>query len=135
MSRKLERTCARVLGIWQIIQGVITIWLYGSYIQGVGAKDSGVLSYKTAQLLNAVFGSMHTFVVSFGVILIGLGLFNLYLAKYTLKDSTVIYKTPIYLICTALVAYMCMDIISVLFAIIAGIVALSKNKSLKQVQS
>ncbi|WP_461219372.1 hypothetical protein [Lapidilactobacillus salsurivasis] len=132
MNRKLERNLVKILGIWQLIDGVITILLYGSYVKISGTKTNSPLNFQTAKALNAVFGSLYTFTVIFGVVLIGLGLLNLYFSKTYFRDSQLSYKLPIYLLCLGILAYFCMDIITVGLAMVAAVVCLAKNKSIKQ---
>lgn len=132
MSRKLERQLTKWLGIWQIIDGLITIIIYGTHVRLTGIKGTGVLDFQTANALNSIFGSMYMFIVTFGVLLIGIGLFNVYLGKTFLRDNVITYKMPIYLLVVGILSYACMDIISVALAIVSGIVALSKNKALKE---
>ncbi|MFD1410293.1 hypothetical protein [Lapidilactobacillus gannanensis] len=131
LNRKFERVLIRVLGGWQIADGLITILIYGTYLKLNGSTHGLKLDPRVSQAISALFGSLYTFSVMFGVLLIGLGIFNLYLAKTWFKDSYVSYKWPIYLLILGILAYFCMDIISVALAIVAGVVALSKNKALK----
>lgn len=131
INRRFERIMIRILGSWQIGDGLITILLYGSYLKLNGSTNGLKLDPRVSQAISALFGSLYTFSVMFGVLLIGLGVFNLYLAKTWFKDSYVSYKWPIYLLITGILAYFCMDIISVGLAIVTGVIALSKNKAIK----
>lgn len=130
MNRKLERRLVYFAGVWQIIDGVITILFYGSYIRKQASNIEG-LSYEYAKGLDSIFGSIYSFIGMFGVLLIGLGLLNLYFAKRHLKDSTLAYKVPFWLIGTGIFSYFIMDIPSLILCMSAGVIALSKNKSLK----
>jgi uncharacterized membrane protein len=131
MSRKFERRLMWALGLWQIIDGVITILAYGTYIKLTGAKGGNALNFANAKALNAIFGSMYMFVVLFGVALIGLGLLSVYFAKCAMQDNRVLRGVIVYLFVVGIAAYFCMDILSVGLAILAGVLALSKNKAIR----
>lgn len=131
MSRKLERRLVWALGIWQLIDGIITIIGFGTYIKLTGAKGGNALNYQNAKALNAIFGSLYTFLVIFGVALIGLGLLSVYFAKWCMQDDKVLKGVVWYLFAVAIAAYFCMDILSVGLAIVSAVVALAKNKTIK----
>lgn len=131
MSRKFERKLTTIIGAWQIIDGLLTIIAFGAYIKMTGRSDGQLLSGQAVKAVSSIFGSLYTFTVAFGGLLVALGLLNLYFAKTYLKDNQKSYKFPIYLLCLGIVAYFCMDVVTVGLAVIAGIVALSKNKSIK----
>ncbi|WP_461214536.1 hypothetical protein [Lacticaseibacillus sp. GG6-2] len=134
MSRKLERRLVWALGIWQLIDGMITIIGFGTYIKLTGAKGGHVLNYQSAKALNSLFGSLYMFLVIFGVALIGLGLLSIYFAKCCMQDDKVLKGVVWYLFAVAIAAYLCMDVLSVGLAIISAVVALAKNKAIKTQQ-
>ena len=130
MTRKLERRLTYLVGIWQIIDGVITILFYGTHIRNQASNIEG-LSYGYAKGMNSIFGSIYSLIGTFGILLIGLGLLNLYFAKQHLKDDAISYKVPFWLIGVGIFSYFIMDIPSLILCMSAGVIALSKNKSLK----
>lgn len=134
MSRKLERRLVLALGVWQIIDGLITIIFFGYQVSATGKQDRLSVDGQAVHAIESIFGSLFTFTVMFGIGLLGLGIINLYLSHSFLKDQQISYKIPIYLLAMALLAYMCMDVVTVVLAISASILTLSKNKALKMVQ-
>ncbi|EKN71559.1 hypothetical protein BABA_00955 [Neobacillus bataviensis LMG 21833] len=130
MNRKLERRLIMVGSIWQIVSGLLTIFVYASYIKNEGLNSS----YNTLAKLEAaqsIFGSMYMFSVTFGMLFVILGILNFVLAK-TLKDDKAEVKKPIWFILLGLASYLVMDLLGSLMFLSAGILALAKNKSISK---
>ncbi|QCJ40781.1 hypothetical protein FAY30_02030 [Bacillus sp. S3] len=130
MNRKLERRLIMVGSTWQIVSGLVTIFVYASYIKNEGLNSS----YNTLAKLEAVqsiFGSLYMFSVSFGMLFVILGIVNFVLAK-TLKDDKAEVKKPIWFILLGFSSYLMMDLLGALMFLSAGIVALAKNKSISK---
>ncbi|WP_299093984.1 hypothetical protein [uncultured Metabacillus sp.] len=128
MNRKLERRFIRIGAIWQIVSGLLTIFVYASFIKKEGLNSS----YNTIAQLEAaqsVFGSLYMFSVSFGMIFVILGILNLVLAK-SLKDDQAEMKKPVWFIILGVASYFVMDILGSILFLSAGVLALAKNKSI-----
>lgn len=130
ISRKFERTLVYLLGTWQIIDGLITILFYGIPHQHELVDNSNILMGEI-YTLEIYFGDIYNFIIIFGLLLIGLGLINLILAKNYILNTNTNFKIGVWLIFIGIFSYFIMDIISVLLSISAGIIFLAKNKSLK----
>jgi hypothetical protein len=133
MSRKTERILVRLLGCWQVIDGVITILLYSMYKRN---QLSGVtnLSNEHAKAIDAAFGNIFIFIGMFGTLLIGCGLFNLVVAKRYIKDNQMNQKVGIWLIALSIFSYFSMDLLSVVLGMSAAVILLSKNKGIRRHQ-
>mgnify|MGYP007039440777 CR=1 FL=1 len=86
MNRKLERRLVMVGSIWQIVSGLLTIFVYASYIKNEGLNSS----YNTLARLEAaqsIFGSLYMFSVSFGMLFVIMGILNFVLAKISSKGG------------------------------------------------
>ncbi|ETI70644.1 hypothetical protein BAVI_01220 [Neobacillus vireti LMG 21834] len=130
MNRKLERRLLMVGSTWQILSGLLTIFVYASYIKNKGLNSS----YNTLAKLEAaqsIFGSLYMFSVSFGMLFVILGILNFVLAK-TLKDDKAEVKKPIWFILLGVASYLVMDLLGALMFLSAGILALAKNKSISK---
>ncbi|WP_026566764.1 hypothetical protein [Bacillus sp. UNC41MFS5] len=130
MNRKLERKLVMVGSIWQIVSGLLTIFVYASYIKNEGLNSS----YNTIARLEAaqsIFGSLYMFSVSFGMLFVIMGILNFVLAK-TLKDDKAEVKKPIWFILLGFGSYLVMDLLGALMFLSAGILALAKNKSISK---
>ncbi|MED3963433.1 hypothetical protein [Niallia taxi] len=132
MNRKLERTLVFIAGIWQIIDGLLTILVYGTLKKIEGANLIENTSFAYMKAMESVVGSIYIFIGIFGSILIGLGLFNLVCAKKYIKDDQVHVKVAIWLLVCGVMSYFIMDIISVILYMSAGMIMLAKNKSIKK---
>ncbi len=117
--------------IWQIVSGLLTIFVYASFIKNEGLNSS----YNTLAKLEAaqsIFGSLYMFSVSFGMLFVILGVINFILAK-TLNDHKVEVKKPIWFILLGFASYFVMDLIGAFMFLTAGILALAKNKSISKI--
>lgn len=132
MNRRLERNLVRAVGIWQIIDGLITILVYGTLKKVSGASLIENTSFAYMKAIESVVGSIYIFIGIFGAVLIGIGMFNLVCAKKYIKDDQVHIKVALWLIMCGLFSYMIMDIISVILCMSAGMIVLAKNKSIKR---
>ncbi|WP_040207405.1 hypothetical protein [Neobacillus jeddahensis] len=131
MNRKIERRLVMIGSIWQIVSGLLTIFVYASFIKNEGLNSS----YNTLAKLEAaqsIFGSLYMFSVSFGMLFVILGVINFILAK-TLNDHKVEVKKPIWFILLGFASYFVMDLIGAFMFLTAGILALAKNKSISKI--
>ncbi|QFK71640.1 hypothetical protein F7984_10575 [Pradoshia sp. D12] len=131
MNRKLERRLVMVGSIWQIVSGLLTIFVYASYIKNEGLNSD----YNTLAKLEAaqsIFGSLYMFSVSFGMLFVILGIVNFVMAKL-LKDNQLEVKKPIWFILIGVTSYLVMDLLGSLMFLSAGILALAKNKSISKI--
>lgn|SRR5699024_7134814 len=130
INRKFERRIVYILGVWQIMDGLITILFYGIYQQNNLITNSGIPSeqiYASEDILSSMF----IFITVFGLLLIGFGLINLVIAKNYIKDTIINNKIGIWLLILGVTSYFIMDILSVVLSISAGVIYLAKNKSIK----
>ncbi|TRZ38045.1 hypothetical protein CEQ21_21775 [Niallia circulans] len=132
MNRRLERNLVIIAGIWQIIDGLLTILVYGTLKKIEGASLIENTSFAYMKAMESVVGSIYIFIGIFGSILIGLGLFNLVCAKKYIKDDHVHVKVALWLLVCGVMSYFIMDIISVVLYMSAGMIMLAKNKSIKK---
>lgn len=130
ISRKTERRLIKVMGIWQIIDGMITILYYGIYQQMTGAEYlKGAFAEVCA--INDMFGNVFILISVFGMLLIVLGMLNLLFALRYVKDSQVHIGIGIVLIIEAVISYFMLDIISMVLGMSAGVILLARNKSIQ----
>jgi len=130
MSRKKERTLIKIMGIWQIIDGLITIMFYGIYQEFFAQNNSSSFSTQYHGM-NALFGNAFLFVCGFGTLLIGLGLFNLIASQKYVKDDQIITSIGVVLLIQAFFSYMIFDVISLILGMSAAVILLAKNKSIR----
>lgn len=130
MSRKKERTLIKIMGIWQIIDGLITIMFYGIYQEFFAQNNMSSFSTQYHGM-NALFGNAFLFVCGFGTLLIGLGLFNLIASQKYIKEDQVITSIGVVLLIQAFFSYMIFDVISLILGMSAAVILLAKNKSIR----
>ncbi|MBC1886989.1 hypothetical protein HCA63_01365 [Listeria booriae] len=134
MSRRLERVFIYIAAAWQLLDGLLTIFVYGVFIKKQGLDVAG-LSVAQMRAMKALFGSIFNFVVIFGVLLILLGLLNIYLARKHWKDGVVGWKLPVWLLVCGIFSYFIMDIPNIFLFMSAGIIGLAKNKGMRARQN
>lgn len=131
MSRKFERVAVFIVGIWQIIVGFITIYLYANrYKQSsLTEMEFSIVQEKAIQSFES---NLYIFTVSLGLLYVLMGVINIYLSRKII-DQSVQRKIPFILIIMGIVSYLLMDIVSGILCLSAGVLALSKNKLMKQI--
>jgi len=131
ISRKTERLLMVIAGLWQIFNGVITIYVYAPYHRRAGLDliDYSVTIIE-AEAISQVFANFYMFIVIYGMIYMVIGLLLVYLSR-KMTDNKVTYAIPITALVIGLAAYFGMDIMSVVFCSLTGVLALAKNKSIK----
>lgn len=131
VNRKIERWLMMIAGIWQVINGVLTIFIYGPYYRREGLElIDGRATIIEAEAISAIFGHLYMFIAIFGMIYIIIGVLSMYLSR-KMFDHVVMYKIPVYLLIVGAAAYFVMDVITVFLYLAAGSLALAKNKAIK----
>ncbi|MED2972898.1 hypothetical protein P4361_11765 [Fictibacillus sp. B-59209] len=133
MNRKLERKLIIIGSVWQMLSGLLTIFVYGSYIK---SQSNGIHETQFAQMkaMESLFGSLYSFAVTFGLFFVAIGLLNLYLAR-NFKDDKVEVKLSFWFILLGVASYFFMDFLSTVLFLSGGILALAKNKTISKLHS
>lgn len=133
MRPTIERKLVMALGIWQILDGVITIIFYGLFKRHQFSQLSA-LTYQNAEEMDSLFSSSFIIISIFGTILIGLGLFNLVVAKRYLKNQAVSLKWIMWLLTVAVFSLFVMDIVSVVLASGSVVSLFAKRSAIKKIK-
>lgn len=133
LNRKLERNMILICSIWQILSGIITIFIYATYIKtkGVGLNNISQVDTTSIQLL---LDNVYIFATTIGFLFIFMGFINLYIYK-SLRYTTVEKKKSIWLIICSIISYLFMDFISAIILMVSGVIMLAKNKAILQVNN
>ncbi len=117
MYRTFERILMYIIGIWQIIDALITIIVFGLIQNKFGLSE----------------GVSGSFVVTsaIGTLLLGLGSANIVCAKRLVKDNEENNKVGLFLLAQGMLSFLIWDLISLVLSITAGIILLSKNKGIR----
>ncbi|MBC1458873.1 hypothetical protein [Listeria newyorkensis] len=134
MSRRLERVFIYIAAAWQLLDGLLTVFVYGLFIKRQGLDVAG-LSVAQMRAMKALFGSIFNFVVIFGVLLILLGLLNIYLARKHWKNGAIGWKLPVWFLVCGVFSYFIMDMPNIFLFMSAGIIGLAKNKGMRAQQN
>ncbi|OAK67258.1 hypothetical protein [Lederbergia galactosidilytica] len=130
MPNKLEKTLVYIASGWQILDGLITIFIYGPYIREKGVATAQ-LSAVEKEGLDSLSGSISSVASIYGILLILLGFITIYLTKTFLKEGIVPKKVPVWFLICGIISYFTMDILSLILYMGAGIIILAKNRSIK----
>lgn len=129
VSRRLERKSITIGAIWQIISGVITIFIYSPYVKSQVNHLDGLSAFESKGVETIISGA-HFLVSNIGLFFLAMGIFNLYLVK-TIKDHSIEKKKSIWFMACGIISYLTFDIISTFIYIVSSIIMLSKNKAIK----
>lgn len=127
MNRKWDRIWARIGGIWNIINGAITLFLYSPWIK----NNLFTTMNGDTKGLNYVSESVNSVVIIYGLIYFLMGAINLYLVN-RLEDDTIQHKIPIWYCIFGFASYLMVDPISTITFVISGVFGLARNKALRQ---
>lgn len=130
MPIKMERNIIYIASGWQLLDGIITIFIYGPYIRNKGSEIKG-LSFEEKMGLESLFGSLYSFVSIYGILLILLGLISIYITKTYMKNDIVPKKVAFWFLFCGVISYFTMDIISLVLYMGTGIIILAKIRSFK----
>lgn len=130
MSNKMEKTLVYIASGWQLLDGLITIFIYAPYIKQKGLNAAG-LTFVEKEGLNSLLGSIYSVASIYGILLILLGFITIYITRSYLKEGIVPGKVPFWFLICGIFSYFTMDIISLILYMGAGIIILAKNRSLK----
>lgn len=130
MSRAFERRLIYAACIWQLITGFATAFIYSVYLKNAGSQ-TGDLSVLEAKAVASVFDSLYTFTVTYGLFFMAVASLNFIFVRKFVKDGTIQYKLPVCWICLAVLFYFLTDYLSLMLCLLAGVIALAKNKSIQ----
>lgn len=126
MNRKIERSMIRVGGIWNIVNGILTMFLYSPWVKNdVFPNMNG-----DTIGLNFLSENLNVFVMTYSLLFIAIGILNIYLSTRLFNDSVSV-KIPVWLIVFGMISYLSVDVISAVLFIVSGVMSLSKNKALR----
>ena len=130
IERKFEKRIMVLAGIWEMIVGLLTIFIYAPFYrrEGLDLIEDGMPLFE-AEAINSVFSSVYMFTVSVGIFFVLLGLVNLFLSR-KIKHNEVEKKMPLFLIVIGLASYFVKDFIGAVLLLTAGVMMLAKNKSI-----
>lgn len=111
---------------WNILNGIITLFVYSPWIKNSMFEN---MSGETLGL-NYLSENLNDFVMTYSLLIITIGICNLYLST-RLFDGEVCTKIPIWLFIFGLISYLSMDVISAVLYIVCSVISLAKNKALK----
>jgi len=119
MSRKQEQLLITVMGIWQIIDGMLTIIYYGIFQRGNGMLGLSPAVYPNGYMM---------VITGFGTLLITLGIINLLLSRRYIKDDQVYWKIGFFLLFESVLSFIVLDLISAVLGLTAAILLMAKTK-------
>lgn len=130
MTRKFEKILLFCASVWQIINGLITIFLYAPAIRrsGIDAIPNNIPLIE-ANASYSFISSIYMVSVIFGFLFILFAIINLLILK-KMSSLKIEKKLPLYLFSIGLVSYFLMDFVSAILLISSGVIMLSKNKSI-----
>ncbi|MDB6354562.1 hypothetical protein PH235_13480 [Trichococcus sp. K1Tr] len=130
MKRTLERNLLRGGAIWNLINGVVTILGYATWIKtsGIGALSSGMSS--DINFDGSLIDSVYTIAVGYGILQLIIGVFNIIIVR-RLRNNQIQKRVVVWLGGLLLFSISTMDIIGIIIYSVLFVIYQSRNKAIR----
>jgi len=130
MKRTLERNILRCGAVWNIINGMITILGYATWIKtsGIGALSSGLST--DINFDGALIDSVYTIAVGYGILQLIIGLFNIIVVR-RLRNNQIQMRVVVWLGALLLISVMTMDVVGIVIYSVLFVIYQSRNKAIR----
>lgn len=130
MKRTLERNLLRGGAIWNLINGMVTILGYATWIKtsGIGALSSGMSS--DINFDGSLIDSVYTIAVGYGILQLIIGVFNIIIVR-RLRNNQIQKRVVVWLGGLLLFSISTMDIIGIIIYSVLFVIYQSRNKAIR----
>lgn len=130
MKRTLERNLLRGGAIWNIINGMVTILGYATWIKtsGIGALSSGLSS--DINFDGSLIDSVYTIAVGYGIFQLIIGVFNLIIVR-RLRNNQIQKRVVVWLGGLLLFSVATLDVIGIIIYSVLFVIYQSRNKAIR----
>ncbi|OUL07805.1 hypothetical protein B0533_12530 [Sedimentibacter sp. SX930] len=129
MKRTLERNLLRGGAIWNLINGMVTILGYATWIKtsGIGALSSGMSS--DINFDGSLIDSVYTIAVGYGILQLIIGVFNIIIVR-RLRNNQIQKRVVVWLVGLLLFSISTMDVIGIIIYSVLFVIYQSRNKAI-----
>lgn len=130
MKRTLERNLLRGGGIWNLINGVVTILGYATWIKtsGIGALSSGMSS--DINFDGSLIDSVYTIAVGYGILQLIIGVFNIIIVR-RMRNNQIQKRVVVWLGGLLLFSISTLDVIGIIIYSVLFVIYQSRNKAIR----
>ncbi|WP_319995252.1 hypothetical protein [Trichococcus shcherbakoviae] len=130
MKRTLERNLLRGGAIWNLINGMVTILGYATWIKtsGIGALSSGMSS--DINFDGSLIDSVYTIAVGYGILQLIIGVFNIIIVR-RLRNNQIQKRVVVWLVGLLLFSISTMDVIGIIIYSVLFVIYQSRNKAIR----
>nr|WP_319214944.1 hypothetical protein [uncultured Trichococcus sp.] len=130
MNRTLERNLLRGGAIWNLINGMVTILGYATWIKtsGIGALSSGLSS--DINFDGSLIDSVYTIAVGYGILQLIIGVFNIIVVR-RLRNNQIQKRVVVWLGGLLLFSISTLDVIGIIIYSVLFVIYQSRNKAIR----
>jgi hypothetical protein len=130
MKRTLERNLLRGGAIWNLINGMVTILGYATWIKtsGIGALSSGMSS--DINFDGSLIDSVYTIAVGYGILQLIIGVFNIIVVR-RLRNNQIQKRVVVWLGGLLLFSISTLDVIGIIIYSVLFVIYQSRNKAIR----
>ncbi|WP_320164077.1 hypothetical protein [uncultured Trichococcus sp.] len=130
MNRTLERNLLRGGAIWNLINGMVTILGYATWIKtsGIGALSSGMSS--DINFDGSLIDSVYTIAVGYGILQLIIGVFNIIVVR-RLRNNQIQKRVVVWLGGLLLFSIGTLDVIGIIIYSVLFVIYQSRNKAIR----
>lgn len=130
MNRTLERNLLRGGAIWNLINGMVTILGYATWIKtsGIGALSSGLSS--DINFDGSLIDSVYTIAVGYGILQLIIGVFNIIVVR-RLRNNQIQKRVVVWLGGLLLFSIGTLDVIGIIIYSVLFVIYQSRNKAIR----
>lgn len=130
MKRTLERNLLRGGAIWNLINGMVTILGYATWIKtsGIGALSSGLSS--DINFDGSLIDSVYTIAVGYGILQLIIGVFNIIIVR-RLRNNQIQKRVVVWLGGLLLFSVATLDVIGIIIYSVLFVIYQSRNKAIR----
>ncbi len=130
MKRTLERNLLRGGAIWNLINGMVTILGYATWIKtsGIGALSSGMSS--DINFDGSLIDSVYTIAVGYGILQLIIGVFNIIIVR-RMRNNQIQKRVVVWLGGLLLFSISTLDVIGIIIYSVLFVIYQSRNKAIR----
>ncbi|MDK2780715.1 MAG: hypothetical protein PWP61_1012 [Trichococcus sp.] len=130
MKRTLERNLLRGGAIWNLINGMVTILGYATWIKtsGIGALSSGMSA--DINFDGSLIDSVYTIAVGYGILQLIIGVFNLIIVR-RMRNNQIQKRVVFWLGGLLLFSVVTLDVIGIIIYSVLFVIYQSRNKAIR----
>lgn len=130
MKRKLERKIFTFAGLWNLINGLITVLTYSSWLKIEGISAISNIEPEQLRMTGSLIDSVYMVTVGYGILQIIIGIIN-FITVRNIRNNSIQIGFIIWIISMCAISIITLDIIGSLLYIVLLVIYQARNKAIK----